>query len=786
MPNNTDNLCFYGTPADKEYLHFLKGCTGGYTCFVSLTKVTTITEIQMYCKPRGVTGIISTSIPLLCKLLNWNERAAPSLADYAGSMFFIGEGEDKIEVVFIAPLKNMVTVTYGKFLAKRYISKLVRKDEWMDKIPHYWHELTPMVVDSALDHLSKCFLLAVDIETFKQDARIRCVSFCGFMYEGDGSISACSYVLPIDSDFNLAVLKKLCWELKAPKVFHNGKYDINYLLRYNCIPYNYSFDTINLMHSWYSELPKTLAVTNAFCMRESRYWKDMAKTSDLMEYYHYNALDTYTTGCACIYLILSMPKWALDNYYLEFPNVFPCIMAELTGIKRDMTALHRAREEQEAIVAKELAQLRVMVDEPNFNPGSPKQVLNLIHLLGCKDIKSSGEVFLKKAMFRHPLNTRILGKIIKIRKANKLITNYLTLVTDIDKKTKEPRDKEFKGRILYALNPHGTDTGRLASREHHFWKGLQIQNIPRGKMVKQTLKADPGFEFFEVDLEQAESRDTAYISGDEQLIEAVENSPDFHSSNAASFFGMPFEEIYDVVANKVIRKDLRTLGKPINHGANYNMGWQVLIDEMGEEMMYQAKALLQLPRVWSLKEVSEHLLEQFHKTYPGIRGTMYKGIIEEVLSGHMIKSTAYHHERSNTTLCSAEGVYEEMLAENPSWTRYCFGNPTKSKPQLNAYVAHPPQSLNAMTLNKAWLKVFFTITINPKYADNVKICAQVHDSIVGQTRKGHEYIQDLIAECMEIPVTLKGYDKKIRTFTVPAGVKAGVDGKKATYWSETE
>lgn len=792
MPNNTENLCFYGTHADKEYLPFLKGCTGGYTCFVQLTKVTTITEILMYCKPRGVTGIISTSLPLLVKLLNWTERKAPSLADYAGSMFFIGEGEDKIEIVFIAPLKNMTTVTYGKFLAKRYVSKLVKKDSWMDKIPHTWKVVYPEDVDSTLCDLSKAFLIAVDIETFKDNARIRCVSFTGFFF-ANGGIYAQSYVLPIDSDFNHAVLKKLCWELKAPKVFHNGKYDINYLLRFNCIPYNYAFDTINLMHSWYSELPKTLAVTNAFCMRESRYWKDMSKTQDLQEYYHYNALDTYTTGCACIYLILSMPQWALDNYYLEFPNVFPCIMAELTGIERDMDRLHSSRAEQEEIIAKHLEELRVMVGEPNFNPNSPKQVLNLIHLLGSKDIKSTKEAYLKKAMFRHPLNTRILGKIIKVRQARKLTSTYLTLVTDIDKKTKEPKDKEFSrpdgtgNRILYALNPHGTDTGRLASREHHFWAGLQIQNMPRNKSVKQTLKADPGFHFFEVDLEQAESRDTAYISGDETLIDAVENSPDFHSSNAASFFGMKFEEIYDTVAGKVIRKDLRTLGKPINHGANYNMGVMVLIDEMGEEMMYQAKALLGLPKVWSLREVGQYLLDQFHKTYPGIRGTMYKGIVSEVVGSSMLKSTAMHWRR-DADINEARVIELYNTGSFRSWTRYCFGDPTKSKPQLNAYVAHPPQSLNAMTLNKAWLKVFFSITLNPKYADNVKICAQVHDSIVGQTRIGHEYIQELIAECMEIPVTVRGYDKKIRTFTVPAGVKAGREDTNniATYWSETE
>jgi len=39
---------------------------------------------------------------------------------------------------------------------------------------------------------------------------------------------------------------------------------------------------------------------------------------------------------------------------------------------------------------------------------------------------------------------------------------------------------------------------------------------------------------------------------------------------------------------------------------------------------------------------------------------------------------------------------------------------------------------------------------------------------------------------MEIPVTVKGYDGKTRTFTVPAAIKAGKDGSGAYRWSETE
>lgn len=766
------NLCFYGTPDDKEYLSSLKSCVGGATTFVRLDKISTIMEVKLYCESKGVTGIISTSIPLLTRLAVPAKIKASSLKDYAGSYFRIGD----IEVVFVPPLKQAFTVPYGKFLLRRYIDKIIRPANWLSPVAFSWKLLTPENFEYIFKELQEAFLVSIDIETVREDAQIRCVSFCGFYFAGK-DIVAYARVLPLDSSYNLTLLRKLCWELPAPKVFQNGKYDISYLTRYNAPVYNYLYDTANMHHSWYSELPKDLGSLNAFYVREARYWKDMADTSDLHEYYHYNALDTYATGCCAIAWLLESPKWAKDNYLLEFPNVFPCHLAEMTGIKRDISRLEVARAEQDKIDNDLTASLRTMIGEPLFNPGSPKQVLQLMHILGCKDLKSSDEKNITKARFRHPLNSRILGPIIKIRKARKLTSNYLTTGA---------KAKEFHGRILYALNPHGTDTGRLASREHHFWCGLQIQNINRGPLVKQTFVADPGFAFAEVDLGQAESRDTAYLSGDEKLIHAVEHSPDFHSQNCSNFFGVAFEKLYDPVTKTRLDKKLIDIAKRVNHGANYNMGAYVLIDTMGEEKILEARNLLGLPKMWGYKEIAEHLLETFHKTYPGIKGTMYKGIVAEIAKTRRLSSQAYHYLGDTFNKLSDES-YERYIPRTKKWTRYCFGDPTKSKMQLNAYVAHPPQSLNAQTLNKAWQKVFHKIAINPEYSDHFKLCAQVHDSILFQYRLGHEHLCTMVKELMEIPVTLKGYDGKIRTFVVPADIKMGKkEGVPALYWSETE
>ena len=126
------NLVFYGTADDKEYLSSLKSCVGGATTYIKLDKVTTITEVVMYCAPRNISGILSTSVALLAKLLNTTSSKAPSLSSYAGSLFILPG--TTIEVVFINPLKQTWTVAYGRFLLKRYADKLVRKDKGFLKL----------------------------------------------------------------------------------------------------------------------------------------------------------------------------------------------------------------------------------------------------------------------------------------------------------------------------------------------------------------------------------------------------------------------------------------------------------------------------------------------------------------------------------------------------------------------------------------------------------------------------------------------------------------------------
>lgn len=771
IPTHPVRLLLLSTAQDEPFLPTLKALMRTKFPEVQLlnSSITpgTLTEIVASAKKNSFDGVLTTNLAILKKLVGVNiSSSEASIANYAGSYFKV----QGTEFVILNPLAQLVTVPYGKFLAERFISKLVYPKRWPEFPAFNWELATPQNLPALLAHYRNAKLIAVDIETAKEpQVHITSIGYTA-VFHGN---TCHSFVLPTKDSYSVEWMKRFNL-LPADKILQNGKYDINYLMRYGAPLHNYLWDTANLFHCWYSELPKDLGFLQAFFVREAAYWKDLADTDKLL----YNAKDTWATAMSCLAMINEMPVWAKHNYINEFPLVFPCILSELTGIKRDMRALATAESAQRQVIQETEQELNAMLGTKAFNSGSPKQKKALLTVLGCKDIadKSTDEKSLKKAAFRHPLNARILGQITKIQKAKKLNSTYLT------------PGKEFNGTILYSLNPHGTDTSRLASREHAFWCGINVQNITRGaSLPKYSLVPYEGFHIAEVDLEQAESRDTAYAAGEERLIAAVSGDKDFHSLNAASFFGVSYADIFDVVQNKVKDKERRELGKKVNHGANYLMGANVLVETMGEENIYKAARLLNLPKFWGAKQIAEELLSRFHATYPGLSTVYYPAVVAEIIKTKVLASRATH-KLTNMPEWIREAVapYWNLEAQERimGLTRYCFSDPSADKRAKNAYVAHVSQSLNAMTLNKAYMLVFYAIALDEELGKHFKLCAQIHDSILHQFRVGHEYLAHKVQECMEIPVDIRGYDGKIRSFTVPAAIKAGKANKGALSWAE--
>lgn len=751
MTAQSAKFLFYHTPSDADFLPLLKSSLAGYRTALRAKSPVAVTEMLMETKELGTRQVIVTN-PAVLKLLR------PGLGtqdDFAGSIV----KRSDVEFLILNPAEHLVTVNYGKFLFDRYLSKFTKSDKWFQQTQFTWELADEGSIDALYDLLVGSLYCAIDIETLTEDRRISCVSYT-CVYLINGVYSTHTFVIPCTSLYWLEWIRK-CNQTEVPKIFQNGKYDNAYFFRFGVPCRRWYFDTANLFHGWYSELPKRLDFITLFTVRNAEYWKQEGQTGNIEDYYRYNARDGWATANSFLALISELPDWAISNYCQEFPLNFPCHQAEMTGIQTDPVRREKLLAEQEAKLELRRDQLGKMVNSPIshktlkyiFNPSSPKQVERLMKVLGCDTKKGTGEIALKKAMFQHPLNTVILDKVLEFRKARKLAGTYLVA------------DKFWKDRCYYALNPHGTDTARLASRESQFagWgtdislAGLQIQNIPRDRPdieVKSMFSSDDGFYFGEVDYKQAEARDVAYLSGDKALLSTVESSRDFHAINVERFFGIPYEKIYDDATGKTLDKLLRDLSKRVNHGSNYNMGWRVLVDTMGIDKVYQAQRLLGLSPFWGLKQTAEYLLAKYEEAYPTVKGAYYESIKYSVKTTHQLVSPL-------------------------GWTRQCFGNPDKNKQDLNAYVAHPSQNLNAGTLNIAWMRIFKEVAL--KEPQDFKLCAQIHDSVLFQYRIGRDDLVRRVSECMLFSVRVKDCQGIERDLRVPVDVKAG-----ARVWSEIE
>lgn len=744
-------IYLYHLPSETEYLYKLKPIVAGkaaVTC--NHAPFVMGMEIALRAKAAG-TNLIATTSSKLLEFLVQDTKKKPTLDKYAGSII------EKYDCKFLIldPLDHLFTVSYGKFLTERFFRKFLSPSSWMH-VPEFSWELYEPKEDNRLRSLfSTATFISADIETLEEPRGT--ITSIGFSAVHINFESKCytitTVVVPFTDLYNIAFARTILG-LSVPKVFQNGKYDNAYLLRYNCITNNWCYDTAHMFHSWYSELPKDLGLLTAFFLRDWIYHKELGKDNSFpsMEYFRYNAMDSFSTAAVWLAMMMEAPDWAWKNYYMEFPLVFPALLCELTGMRINLVTQEALSDKLEGQYKARLEKIRIMVGNSNYNPGSWQQTQKVFELLGSSDIKNTDAIGMDKVMSRHPLNERIIGEIKGYKQDKKKDSAYT--------------GKEFTwhGRCYYSLNPQATDTGRHASRESAFWCGLNIQNIPRepnnekDANIKDMFEAEPGFLFGEADGAQNEARCTGYISGDKNLIDTVESDRDYHGINAERFFGIPYAEIIGP-NGKTLKsgKEIRDLSKRTNHGANYNMGPGVLVDTMGVRKILRAKELLKLPSGYSLKQVAKHLLASYDKAYPIVRdldGGWYARIIDKVLG-------------------------QQMLVGATGWTRYCFGNPAKNKRDMNAYAAHESQSLAAMILNMAWKKVFYQIALpEPK---DFRLLAQIHDSIFFQYRIGREDLAWKVKELMEIPVQVVDIFGIKRIMLIPVDLKG--NGKR---WSDTE
>lgn len=765
------NFLFVGTPYQLKFTPAIKAMAGtGNRMVIKNSATKYITQISDTIRKANtqhgmqIHGIVLSDVELIKKYVakEYGVSVARGKAEatqkaYAGSMFsheMTTSTGTKYQIpVVCAPIPD--SLSYSKatqFVYQRMVSKLYDKSwntapkmDWVVATETNIAELYSMMADPVVQ------LISIDIETRLSEipfemgelSQIDGIPTKGMWYLGQaltkagaksksrlaymmpiitctgytaisrnhetGALSSFTVVIPMISEqmrrwtgkFNL---------LSAPKVMHNGRYDATYFLRYDIPVHNWVFDTLGLMHGWYIELPRDLGFTTSMFVRNYMYWKDESGSN----LYEYNAKDCHATAWACIFMLADYPDFARDNYVGIFKQVFPCITCGLEGFAEDA---------EESKILWEKYQQRLRDDQawwdkvitPNFNVGSAPQVKKLFQSVMNTGIKDTAAPTLKGIKHKHPLWRLMIDKLLDTREAKKADSTYMNVTL-------------FAERTLYELDPFGTDSGRYASKSSSFWCGTQIQNQP--EYAKSKFIADPGYELSAIDNSQAESRTTAYITGDMHLIDAVENSKDFHVRNASRFFGMDEDALWELeIADPERFAAIRNkIGKKLNHGANYYMMENVLISTMTPDNIILAKHALKLPGSYTFKQVARYLLDCFEQAYPLIRslepgGYLY-GLIEEV--------------REAGKLLSPDG-----------FTRLTFLQPEDNKKHLNQLVAHKPQGWAVRIINKSFYDVWLEMQIGRGI---MRLKAQIHDEIMYQTKPEHtKIVTDWLSNRMKQP-----------------------------------
>ena len=725
----------------------------------------------LQCKKENIDTIILSNGAALEKLVKSHtgkdSKDNSNLNKWAGAIL----EQEGIRILVSRSFKQLLTQDSARFLLRWYVRKLQIKSYYTPP-PMVWS-----ICDQHHQRQQKLELfatseyIAVDIETTLKEVNevvyqarldrgepvagcavyvkqkggkppkfcipaIDMIGYTALLQGPDGKLYSDTIVLHINSMEDIYWMRKFN-NLDATKICQNGGYEASHLIRYGAPLKNWFGDTFHMSHCMFAEMPRTLYDLAAMWLGNYQYWKDEIGSHRA----EYNAKDTYTTLWIYVFQVREMQDYAKQNYLIEFRKCFPAITCGLEGFKVDMEERKKLWDYYYDLKMKALTRLQSLLYK-DFNPASPTQLLPILNAFVKTKVKKTDDKTLVRWAETGSLQAYIAEAIQTYRGSAKKLSTYLEATL-------------FEGRLLYEINHGGTDTGRASSKSSNFWCGTQVQN--QDNKLKAMYIADEGYILANQDGSQAESRTTAYISEDENLMHTVETAKDFHCRNASLFFGIPEDELIRVrpkdeteidgktgdvrVLKKgsidVLQPKIRKLSKPVNHGSNYNMGAGMLIEIMGTRLVLDAKKLLQLPPTYGLKDTAEHLLGTFMKAYPDIKGKYYDEVFDEIgTTGRLVGATG--------------------------WTRICFGKPVRGghKPTINKYVAHAPQSLSVMILDEAYYDFWYEFQI---VKNLVRLKAQVHDEVVYQCKPEYlEQTQQPLGELVSRPFEVRG-----RTLIIP-------------------
>jgi DNA polymerase-1 len=269
------------------------------------------------------------------------------------------------------------------------------------------------------------------------------------------------------------------------------------------------------------------------------------RNAPLDELYKYTAFDISKTHCVWPSIREEIREdWNHINEYrtMLIPATGFIAEMQLYGVEANVEAikanieLHQGQlTEIRRKINTEYAQKHLGHD---INLNSPLQVKELLYRkmkLGIPTASTNENALIEaKRKTEHP----IIDLILDHREVAKRMGTYVAnILPDPDRKKNPKGFIQADGRIHADYKLHGTTTGRLAGSDPN------MLNQPRGPLIRSQYRASRGKIFCEVDLNQAELRSLALMSGDPILMDIyTKNEVSIHVVTTDNFYA-PKEEI---------------------------------------------------------------------------------------------------------------------------------------------------------------------------------------------------------------------------------------------------
>jgi len=430
----------------------------------------------------------------------------------------------------------------------------------------------------------------------------------------------------------------------------------------------------------------------------------------------YNCRDcVYTDEVGLAQLEVARMLGLTDVHAAQQRMFWPLLQAMIRGMRIDFQRRDELIKELNVEIDRRLSFIREVIGH-DLNPDSPKQMHTLFYSdlklpqqlkrgkKGAPSTVSLDEEALMKLAKIEPLVKPIVNAVLDIRTFRKFLSNVLMRPLDPD------------GRMRCSFNIGGSESGksapktfRLSSSESAFGTGTNLQVIPsekskslnkaasRGSIsylgdpyqfpnLREIFIPDPGYVWFDMDLERADLFVVCWEAEDEQLKAAMRLGVDIHLLNAYVISGRQDPPLDELVESHPKYRDhrgplkaVREFAKSFCHGTNYGGGARTMAAATGRTIREIERA----QKIW-------------FGAHPGIE--KWHGRVEAQVRRHRFVENKFGYR----------------------W--YIFDRLDAILPEALAWI---PQSTVSIYINKIWENIFNNLT-------DVQVLGQVHDSLVGQ------------------------------------------------------